>query len=331
MAEQTILVTGGAGYVGSHACKALAACGYLPVVFDNLANGHRDLVRWGPLEEGDILDGGRLDEVFERYKPGAVMHFAALSEVAQSVREPARYWRNNVEGSRCVLQAMQRRGVRTIVFSSTCAIYGTADIVPIAENSPQRPGSPYGETKAAVEDELAAYGAEHGIAWTALRYFNAAGADPDGETGEHHDPETHLIPLVLDTALGRRASITIHGDDYPTPDGTCLRDYVHVGDLAGAHVLSLQRLETGGASLAMNLGSGAGVSVRDVIETARRVTGAAIPTLIGDRRPGDPPSLVCQPELARRELGWSTTRDIETQITDAWLWHRKRFGAAVPI
>lgn len=329
MAENVVLVTGGAGYVGSHGCKALANAGYRPVVYDNLVNGHRDLVRWGPFEEGDILDGDRFDQIIEQYRPGAVMHFAALAEVAESIREPERYRRNNVEGSRRVLDAMVRHGITRIVFSSTCAVYGLPEVVPIPEETPRRPINPYGETKAAVEDALLAYGQDHGVGWMALRYFNAAGADPEGEAGEHHEPESHLIPLVLDTALGRRDAITVYGDDYPTPDGSCLRDYVHVSDLALAHVAALKRLESGGSSLAVNLGSGTGASVLEIIAAARRITGADIATVIGDRRPGDPPSLICSPQRARAELGWSTTFDIEAQIGHAWAWHRERFGTSV--
>ncbi len=326
MADRIVLVTGGAGYVGSHACKALATAGYLPVAYDNLVNGHRDLVRWGPLEEGDILDGDRLDQVFDQHRPEAVLHFAAFAEVAESIREPGRYRRNNVEGSVSILNAMIRHDVARVVFSSTCAVYGLADEVPISEEAPRRPLNPYGQTKAEAEDELVNYGTVHGIGWTALRYFNAAGADPDGETGEHHEPESHLIPLVLDVALGRRDSITIYGADYPTPDGSCLRDYVHVSDLAAAHVSALRRLEDGGASAAINLGSGKGVSVHEIIATARRMTGAEIPVALGERRPGDPPSLVCLPDRAMSELGWTTTYDIEAQIKDAWSWHLQRFG-----
>ena len=300
--------------------------GYLPVAYDNLVNGHCDLVRWGPLEEGDILDGDRLDQVFDQHQPEAVLHFAAFAEVAESVREPGRYRRNNVDGSVSVLDAMVRHDVARIVFSSTCAVYGLADDIPISEEAPRRPINPYGETKAEVEDELVKYGIAHGIGWTALRYFNAAGADPDGETGEHHEPESHLIPLVLDAALKRRDSITIYGADYPTLDGSCLRDYVHVTDLATAHVSALRRLEEGGASTAINLGSGKGVSVHEIVAAARRVTGANIPVVLGERRPGDPPSLVCLPDRALCELGWTTTYDIEAQIKDAWAWHRQRFG-----
>ncbi|MEM7120450.1 MAG: UDP-glucose 4-epimerase GalE [Pseudomonadota bacterium] len=329
MSDRVVLVTGGAGYVGSHACKALAGAGYLPVTYDNLSTGHRDLVRWGPLEEGDILDGDRLDEVIERHGPRAVVHFAALSEVAESVRHPDRYRRNNVEGSQSVLSAMVRHRIARIVFSSTAAVYGLPASVPIPEDAPRRPINPYGETKTAIEDALVDAGRDHGVGWMALRYFNAAGADPDGEAGEHHEPESHLIPLVLDTALGRRDTISVYGTDYPTPDGSCLRDFVHVTDLAAAHVLALERLEDGGSSLAVNLGSGQGASVLEIIETARQVTGATIASVIGDRRPGDPPSLVCSPQRARRELGWSTTFDLEAQISHAWAWHRRRFGGTV--
>jgi UDP-arabinose 4-epimerase len=317
-----VLVTGGAGYVGSHACKALARAGHRPVVYDSLVTGHRDLVRWGPLEEGDLLDAARLDAVFAACRPEAVLHFAALSIVGESVREPERYRRNNVEGSEALIAAMGRHGVRRLVFSSTAAVYGVPRSVPIAEDALLAPVNPYGETKLAVERALAA----SGLAWTALRYFNAAGADPDGEAGEHHEPETHLIPLVLDVALGRRASIAIFGDDYPTPDGTCLRDYIHVSDLADAHVRALDRLLSGGASGAFNLGTGIGTSVREVIETVRAVTGQPIAVETAPRRAGDPPALVCANGTAARTLGWSPRRGIAEQVRDAWAWHRRRFG-----
>lgn len=317
----SVLVTGGAGYVGSHACKALAGAGFRPVVFDNLSTGHAEFVRWGDLEEGDLLDAARLDAVLERHKPVAVLHFAALSIVGESVAQPDRYHRNNVEGSRNLLRALERHGVGTLVFSSTAAVYGVPDRIPITEDAPKKPINPYGETKAAIEDELAA----STLAWTALRYFNAAGADPDGEVGEHHMPETHLIPLVLDVALGRRASISMFGDDYETPDGTCLRDYIHVTDLADAHVKALRRLLNGGSSGAYNLGTGVGTSVREIIDAARTVTGHAIPTDIVERRPGDPPVLVCSNAAAEKAFGWSPRRGIAEQIGDAWRWHRTRF------
>jgi len=316
-----VLVTGGAGYVGSHACKALAEAGYRPVVFDNLTTGHRDLVRWGPLEEGDLLDADRLEAVLAAHRPAAVLHFAALSVVGDSVREPGRYRRNNVDGSLALIAAMQRHGVGRLIFSSTAAVYGEPGEIPITEASPAVPINPYGETKLAIERALAA----SGLAWTALRYFNAAGADPEGETGEDHAAESHLIPLVLDVALGRRASIAVFGTDYDTPDGTCVRDYIHVSDLADAHLRALRRLETGGRSGIFNLGTGQGTSVREIIAMVRQATGHPIPVETGPRRPGDPPVLVCSNAAAREALGWRPTRDTATQVADAWRWHRARF------
>ena len=318
-----ILVTGGAGFVGSHACKALAAAGYRPVVYDNLTTGHRDLVRWGPLEQGDLLDAARLDAVLAAHRPEAVLHFAALSAVGDSVRDPERYRRNNVEGSLALIGAMERHGVRRMIFSSTAAVYGIPQRLPITEDAPLAPINPYGETKAAIERALAA----SELAWTALRYFNAAGADPGGEIGEHHETETHLIPIVLHVALGLRPSVAIFGDDYDTPDGTCVRDYIHVSDLAQAHVLALRRLEGGGASGPLNLGTGRGTSVQEIVDLARAVTGHAIPAEHGPRRPGDPPVLVCSNEAARAVLGWQPRHDTATQVADAWRWHRGRFGA----
>ena len=318
-----VLVTGGAGYVGSHACKALAAAGYSPVVYDNLGTGHRGLVRWGPLEEGDLLDAARLDAVFAAYRPTAVLHFAALSVVGESVTQPERYHRNNVEGSLALIAAMVRHGVARMIFSSTAAVYGVPDRLPITEEAPLRPINPYGETKAAIEHALA----DSGLAWTALRYFNAAGADPQGEAGEDHPTETHLIPIVLHVALGLRPSIAIFGNDYDTPDGTCVRDYIHVSDLADAHVRALARLERGGASGAFNLGTGRGTSVQEIIDAVRRETGHPIPVEVAQRRPGDPPVLVCSNAAAQQALGWRPMRDTATQIADAWRWHRARFGA----
>lgn len=320
--NETVLVTGGAGYVGSHACKALAGSGYVPVVYDNLSTGHADLVQWGALEVGDILDPKRLDAVFDQHKPVAVLHFAALSIVSESVAKPDLYHRNNVAGSRCLLQAMARHNIAYIVFSSTAAVYGTPDQVPITEDMPKQPINPYGETKAAIEDDLA----RSGLSWTALRYFNASGADADSQTGEHHTPETHLIPLVLDVALGRREVISIFGDDYETPDGTCLRDYIHVTDLADAHVRALARLLGGGESGPFNLGAGIGTSVNEIIEAVRAVTGHAIPTVTAKRRAGDPPVLVCSNVAASQALDWWPSRGIEIQISDAWRWHKVRFG-----
>jgi len=318
-----VLVTGGAGYVGSHACKALAAAGYRPVVYDNLGTGHRDLVRWGPLEEGDLLDADRLDAVLAAYKPQAVLHFAALSVVGDSVREPERYQRNNVEGSLALIAAMERHGVGRIIFSSTAAVYGVPANLPITEDTPKAPINPYGQTKLAIEQALAA----SNLAWTALRYFNAAGADPEGEVGEHHAPESHLIPIVLHVALGLRPSISIFGNDYDTPDGTCVRDYIHVSDLADAHVRALRRLEGGGGSRAFNLGTGQGTSVQQIVDLVRATTGHAIPVERAPRRAGDPPLLVCSNAAAQEALGWRPLRDAATQVADAWRWHRTRFGA----
>lgn len=320
---ESILVTGGAGFIGSHVCKALAAAGFRPVVYDNLSKGYEWAVRWGPLERGDLRDGARLAEVLARHKPAAVMHFASLIEVGESMREPARYYDNNVGGSLSLLQAMQAAGVGRIIFSSTAAVYGTPERVPIDETAPLAPINPYGASKLMTERMLADFGAAYGLRHVALRYFNAAGSDPDGEIGEAHDPESHLIPLVLDAALGVRPRIAMFGDDYPTPDGTCVRDYIHVTDLAEAHLLALRRLLAGGGSLAVNLGNGAGHSVRAVVETARAVTGCAIPAVVEPRRAGDPAVLVADCRRAVAELGWKQERaDLAVMIADAWKWRQ---------
>ena len=324
----SILVTGGAGYIGSHACKTLARAGYTPVVFDNLVYGHRDAVRWGPLVEGDLADRALLAETMRRFDIAAVMHFAAFAYVGESMTKPGIYFRNNVVNSLGLLDTMGEAGVRHIVFSSTCATYGIPEEVPIRETSPQRPVNPYGESKLMVEHMLHWYGVAHGIAHVALRYFNAAGADPDGETGEHHEPETHLIPLMLDAALGRRERIDVYGTDYPTPDGTAIRDYIHVTDLAEAHVLALGYLRHGGASVALNLATGEGHSVRKVIAAAERVTGRPIPQRETARRAGDPPALVADATLARQVLGWTPRHsDLDTILSTAWNWHRRLFAA----
>ena len=320
--SRTILVTGGAGYIGSHSCKALAQAGFLPVVFDNLSTGHRDLVRWGTFEKGDILDEVALDATMAIHRPVAVLHFAALSIVEDAVREPERYHRNNVAGSQVLLRTMARHGVDVIVFSSTAAVYGLPCALPIAEDAATHPITPYGATKLVIEGELS----RSGFAWAALRYFNAAGADPESETGEHHEPETHLIPIVLDVAQGRRPAVHIFGEDYDTPDGTCVRDYVHVSDLADAHVEALESLLDGREVGILNLGAARGVSVREVITAAGRVTGRPIPIKSGPRRAGDPPILVCSATAAAAVLGWRSRRGIEIQIEDAWRWHRSRFG-----
>ncbi|GMG83395.1 UDP-glucose 4-epimerase GalE [Paralimibaculum aggregatum] len=319
----TVLVTGGAGYVGSHACKALKAAGHVPVVFDNFSTGWRGAVRYGPLAEGDLLDPAALDRVFAAHAIDAVMHFAALSYVGESVRVPLAYWRNNLAGTLSLLEAMTRHGVGRIVFSSTCATYGEPAGTVLTETDAQAPINPYGQSKLAVERMLADTAAAHGGSHVIFRYFNAAGADPYREIGEQHVPETHLIPLVLDAVAGKRARITVFGTDYPTPDGTCIRDYIHVTDLADAHVRGLEHLLAGGGSLALNLGSGSGHSVRAVIETAAAVTGLPVPAEDGPRRPGDPARLVSGSGLAEARLGWRPRRsDLRTMIEDAWAWHR---------
>jgi UDP-arabinose 4-epimerase len=323
-----ILITGGAGYVGSHCAKALAAEGHDGVVFDNLLFGHREFVRWGPLTEGDVRDDAALDAVFSAHHFDAVMHFAALAYVGESVTTPGRYYDVNVNGTRTVLGAMVRAGVRSIVFSSSCAIYGEPDSMPISEHKVPNPINPYGFTKFVCERMMDDFGHAHGIKSARLRYFNAAGADPTAEIGEHHDPETHLIPLVLDAASGRKPDVTVFGTNYPTSDGTAVRDYVHVSDLARAHVLALQHLLDNGDSIAVNLGTGHGASVRQVVDTARRITGLEIVARDASRRAGDPPVLVADPRKASELLGWAPQRsDLAAIITDAWRWHSKRFGS----
>ncbi|HEY2538667.1 MAG TPA: UDP-glucose 4-epimerase GalE [Stellaceae bacterium] len=322
--SQSILVTGGAGYIGSHACKALARAGYLPVAYDNLSRGHREAVRWGPFVEGDIADHTRLRAAITEHRVSAVMHFAAYAYVGESVGDPALYYRNNLCGTLAMLEVLCERGVRNIVFSSTCATYGLPETVPIRETAAQRPVNPYGETKLAIERALYWYGRAHQLRWVALRYFNAAGADRDGEIGEDHKPETHLVPLVLQAALGRREAIEVYGTDYATPDGTAIRDYIHVDDLAEAHLLALERLLAGGEAIALNLGTGRGHSVREVIAAAERVCGREIPLREGPRRPGDPPALIADPALAARTLGWHAQHSsLDTIIRTALAWHAR--------
>ena len=319
------LVTGGAGYIGSHACKALAKAGYQPVVYDNLVYGHDWAVRWGPLEQGDITDRTRLDEVIQQYRPEAVMHFAAYAYVGESVQEPGKYYRNNVAGTLTLLEAARDHHIARFIFSSTCASYGVPNQIPISEDHPQQPINPYGWSKLMIEQILRDFDTAHGLRSISLRYFNAAGADPDGEIGEAHDPETHLIPLVLDAASGRREAITVFGADYNTPDGTCIRDYIHVSDLAEAHVLALRALEQGAPSTVYNLGNGQGFSVREVIECARRVTACEIPVQVGPRRAGDPPRLIGSAVRSQRELGWRAQySDLDIIMQTAWAWHRRR-------
>jgi UDP-arabinose 4-epimerase len=332
MSLGNILVTGGAGYIGSHACKALEKAGYNPICYDNLVAGHRSAVKWGPFEEGDISDRRRLDEVIDRYHPKGLMHFAAYLEVGESVKNPAKYYENNVKGSLILFEAMRDHAVKNIVFSSTCAVYGEPKQVPIKEDHPRNPINPYGRTKAVVEGMLEDYSSAYDLKATCLRYFNAAGADPEGETGEAHDPESHLIPLVLDAATGKRDSISIFGTDYETKDGTCIRDYIHVTDLAQAHVLALQKLESqtvtskknGGNFSAYNLGNGLGFSVKEVIDAAKKITKKDIPVTDVERREGDPPKLIGDSFLAKKELKWKPKyAELSIIIQTAWAWHQK--------
>lgn len=319
----TVLVTGGAGYVGSHACKALAEAGYTPVTYDSLITGWREAVKFGPFEEGDLLDRARLDAVFAAYRPDAVMHFAAISQVGEAMKEPGRYWRNNVLGSLNLVEATVAAGCRTFVFSSTCATYGDHDNVVLDENTPQLPINAYGASKRAIEEVLRDFEHAHGLNHVIFRYFNVAGADPDGEVGEFHRPETHLIPLMLDAIDGKREALTVYGTDYDTPDGTCIRDYVHVCDLVDAHVLGLKWLGEGRESRVFNLGTGTGFSVREVIEQSRIVTNRDVPFIEGPRRPGDATRLVSGSVRAREELGWDPSRStMRTMIADAWRWHQ---------
>lgn len=318
-----VLVTGGAGYIGSHACKALRDAGFTPVTFDNLETGWRDAVKFGPFEQGDLMDRAALDAVFDMYKPVAVMHFAALSQVGESMKEPGRYWHNNVLGSLTLIEAAVAAGCLDFVFSSTCATYGDQDNVVLDEDSGQFPINAYGASKRAIEDILRDFEASHGLRHVIFRYFNVAGADSEGEVGEFHQPETHLIPLMLDAIAGKRDALTVYGTDYDTPDGTCIRDYVHVCDLVDAHVLGLKWLKDGKGSRIFNLGTGSGFSVREVIDHSRAVTNKAVPYVEGDRRAGDCTKLVSGSTRAAVELGWTPKRStLETMITDAWRWHQ---------
>jgi UDP-arabinose 4-epimerase len=322
--ENTILVTGGAGYIGSHACKALHRAGYRPVAYDNLSRGHREAVRWGPLVEGDLNDPARLAKTFREHRPAGVVHFAALAYVGESGREPNLYYRNNVEGTRRLLESMCAADCRRIVISSSCATYGVPKRLPIAENHPQNPINPYGCTKLIGEQMLLDFGAAYGLRAVFLRYFNAAGTDPDGELGEDHDPETHLIPNVLRAAAGRMSAVEVFGTDYDTPDGTCVRDYIHVADLADAHVLALRHLESGAATEAFNLGNGEGYSVRQVIDAARLVSRCNLCVELKPRRRGDPARLVANARRARETLGWAPRFPaIQTQIEHAWCWMQR--------
>jgi len=326
VSSRAVLVTGGAGYIGSHAAKALHRAGYAVVVYDNLVAGHRGAARYGTLVEGDIADVAFVRDTLRRHDIFAVMHFAAFLDVGESVRQPARYYRNNVGGALSVLEAMAAESVRHFVFSSTCATYGEPIETPIAETHPQNPINAYGETKLAVERALPHLERAHGIRWVALRYFNAAGADPDGELGEDHSPEIHVIPRAIAAATGG-PGLQVFGDDYPTPDGTCLRDYIHVADLADAHVRALEAIAEMGKSGAYNLGTGHPHSVREVIDAVERVTGRKVPWTLAPRRPGDPAVLYAAPHKAQSELRWMPRfGDLETIVRTACAWHESHPG-----
>lgn len=324
----TILVVGGAGYIGSHMVKMLRTEGLDPVAADNLGSGHRHAVAGNRLHVGDIGDAGFVDEVLGDVQPDAVMHFASHIQVGESVEDPEKYYFNNVSATQVLLAGMRRHGVKRFIFSSTAAVFGNPVHVPIDEDHPGQAINPYGRSKWMVEQMLEDFDTAYGLKSIVLRYFNAAGADPGGELGECHDPETHLIPLILQVASGRRSHITLYGNDYDTPDGTCIRDYVHVEDLCGAHLLALRQLLEGGGSARFNLGNGQGFSVHDVIEAARRVTGHPIPVRIGKRRVGDPPRLVADARRAKLVLGWVPRySELETIVAHAWAWERHRAAA----
>jgi UDP-arabinose 4-epimerase len=321
---KTVLVTGGAGYVGSHCCKTFSDAGWNVVTFDNLSRGWRDMVRYGDFIEGDILDRGALDRALADVKPDSVAHFAAFSYVGESVSHPGMYYRNNTLGTVNILDAMLDAGVDKLIFSSTCATYGIPDKMPMDETTPQSPINPYGWSKLFVERILDDYDRAHGLKSVKLRYFNAAGADFDSEIGERHEPETHLIPLALQGQLKDGFDLTVFGNDFDTRDGTCVRDYIHVMDLADAHLRALDHLQSGGASEVFNLGTGTGTTVMEIVEAVERVTGAPVNRTVGPRREGDPPALVASADKARAVLGWEPRHsDIDTIIRTAWNWHQK--------
>jgi UDP-glucose 4-epimerase len=321
-----ILVTGGAGYIGSHTVRALKAAGLQPVIFDNFSTGHRSFVKGTPCFEGDLCTASNVTDLFREFPIEGVVHFAGKALVSESTEQPEIYYQTNLLGGLNLLNAMKECSVKYLIFSSTCATYGVPQSVPIREDHPQHPINPYGETKLAFEHAMRWFHEAHGLEYLSLRYFNAAGADPDGEFGEDHSPETHLIPLLLDAAAGRTPQVQVFGTDYPTPDGTCVRDYIHVSDLAAAHVLGLQALMDGRIqSQAMNLGTGDGYSVREVIETVRRVTGRDFKVVETHRRAGDPPVLVAAVDRAKELLGWTATQsDLENIVRTAWNWARKK-------
>ncbi|RUX03262.1 UDP-glucose 4-epimerase GalE [Mesorhizobium sp. M00.F.Ca.ET.151.01.1.1] len=318
MTGKAILVTGGAGFIGSHTCKLLAAAGYLPVAFDNLSRGNEKSVAWGPLVVGDIRDRAAMQAAIATYQPTAVIHFAALAYVGESVQQPAEYYSTNVAGTIAVLDAARAHAIENIIFSSSCATYGVPEALPVRESSSQNPISPYGRTKLMGEQIIGDYASAYGMKFAILRYFNACGADPDGELGEWHTPETHLVPRVLMAASGIIDEIEVFGTDYETPDGTCVRDYIHVSDLARAHLKALQHLEGGGQSLAVNLGTGQGVSIREIVQAVSRVTSRPVPAVFRARRPGDPAELYADPSKARAHLGFvPELSDIDTIVRTA--------------
>jgi UDP-glucose 4-epimerase len=319
-----ILIVGGAGYIGSHINKELNKQSFKTIVFDNLVKGHKEAVKWGEFYQGDLSNLEDIRGVFKKYPIEAVLHFAAFIEVGESVKDPQKYYQNNVANTLNLLQVMMENDVKKIIFSSTAAIFGNPEYTPIDEKHPTNPINPYGQAKLVIEKVLKDYMQAYGMKYVALRYFNACGADLDGEIGENHTPESHLIPLILDAALGKREDIKIFGNDYPTPDGTCVRDYVHVIDLAQAHILALKRLLDGGMSDAFNLGNSKGFSVKEVIEVAKKVTGIDFKVTITERREGDPPVLVADATKAKEVLGWNPQyADLETIIESAWKWHQK--------
>ncbi len=323
MAGETVLVVGGAGYIGSHTCLDLANKGFVPVVFDNFSNGHREFVKWGPVEEGDIRDRARLDEVLAKHKPAAILHFAALIEVGESVKDPVAFYENNVVGTLTLLAAAQSAGIKAFVFSSTCATYGLPQTVPLDEGHQQVPINPYGRTKHIVEQALSDYAQYTGFRSVILRYFNAAGADFEGRIGEWHQPETHAIPLAIDAALGRRQGFKVFGSDYDTRDGTCVRDYIHVLDLADAHVRAVEYLLRGGESIALNLGTGTGTTVKELLSAIEEVSRRPFPVEYVGRREGDSTTLVANNDKAREILGWVPKHDLSQIIRSAWNWHSK--------
>jgi UDP-glucose-4-epimerase GalE len=322
-----VLVTGGAGYIGSHTAKALARTGHEPIILDNFNTGHRWAVKWGTLAKGDLADQSFVLWTLREHDIQAVIHFAADALVGESVSNPRKYYWNNVVNSLRLVDAMLELGVKHIVFSSSCATYGVPSRVPIPEDHPQAPVNPYGETKLVIERILRDYDPAYGLRWAALRYFNAAGADPDGELGEEHSPETHLIPIAIQAALGQRSHVEIYGTDYPTPDGTPIRDYIHVTDLARAHVQALEYLSGGGESAALNLGTGDGHSVREVIAAVGKLCGGRVPMREGPRRTGDPPALVADAVKAKQLLGWKAEHSaLDAIVESAWKWHSRKQG-----